>query len=186
MNLTSPTPSSKYAKIIIDDNPTLPSDIPSFKVLMHEQLAATATDSIEGSTILAKEISKSLVVDLLKSKENTKKFGILLGDILKFDSILEPTRALIYWSINTQTSMLNLERMSSNGLAQYLAYQPTLAASSNWMKNFIKDKYFIDQLSLPYFTWLLPNQDYCIQPVVNLIVYFLPRQKVQLSYFLSY
>lgn len=170
--------SGKYAKILVEDGPSLPSDIPSFKVLVHEQLAASASDSIEGSKIIAQEISKSLVVDLLRSKENPQKFGMILGDVLKFDSILQPTRALIYWSLNTETSLKNMEILSAMGLSQALVHPQTKTSTSILLSNFLVDKYFINQISAPYFQWLLMDRDYCIKPLAGLILWSLPPQKV--------
>lgn len=170
-------PASKYAKIVMDDGPSLPSDIPSFKVLIHEQLAQSASNSIEGSTLLAQEISKSLVVDLLRSKENTKKFGVLLGDIFKFDSILEPTRSLIYWSIQTDASMSALGNMSAAGLGQFLLQPTTIKLTNSMFSNYLRDDYFISHISKPYFTWLLTDRDYCIHPLVALAEYHMRTQK---------
>lgn len=169
---------SKYAKVVIDDRPSLPADMPSFKVMIHEQLAASASNSIEGSTILAKEISKSLVVDLFRSNENPRKFGILLGDIFKFDNIRSPTRELIYWSIQTDSTIGNLNALSSSAMVRGLAASSSRIYSATWMVNFIKDAYFFHDLSLPYFSWLLKDHEYCINPLISLASYFIPLQKV--------
>lgn len=169
---------SKYAKVVIDDRPSLPADMPSFKVMIHEQLAASASNSIEGSTILAKEISKSLVVDLFRSNENPRKFGILLGDIFKFDNIRSPTRELIYWSIQTDSTIGNLNALSSSAMVRGLAVSSSRIYSATWMVNFIKDAYFFHDLSLPYFSWLLKDHEYCINPLISLASYFIPLQKV--------
>lgn len=86
-----------YAELISDGS--LPSDLPTIKVLINDSLATTAVDQLRDSQVAAHELSKSLIVDVLTDKHTPPKLGIILQSIFSYESLLQPTRDLIYWSI---------------------------------------------------------------------------------------
>lgn len=65
-----------YAEIITDK--AMPADVPPIKVLINDQLAATAVDTLRDSQALAHELSKELVVDYLTNKHSPAHVGTQL------------------------------------------------------------------------------------------------------------
>ncbi|RYG99098.1 hypothetical protein EON65_50635 [archaeon] len=65
-----------YAEIVTDK--PLPADVPPIKVLINEQLAATAVDTLRDSQALAHELSKELVVDYLTNRNSPAHLGMCI------------------------------------------------------------------------------------------------------------
>jgi hypothetical protein len=91
-----------YAELISEKS--LPADLPPIKVLINESLATSAVDQIRDSHHIANELSKELVMDMLTDKKSPEKLGTLLKHVFKYESLLQPTRELIYWSLKLPTT----------------------------------------------------------------------------------
>ena len=170
-------PISFYAEIITDK--TLPTDIPPIKVLIHEQIVSTATDSIRDSEIVVNQLSKSLILEFLNNPSSPEKLGTLLRYVLGYEYLLQPTRELIYWSLKNSYTKRYIDNFShsttlkwidSNGANSIkLALIPWLNISS--------------YSSLATLTrWSLRQHDMVIMPFTEIAVQSLPYAKVILLY----
>ena len=88
-------------------------DIP-VQILVKETLTSTALDALEDSEEVVKAISKSLVMDILKDSETPGQLGTLLSYIFTSETVLSPTRELIYWSLFLPPTMKNITLFSKS------------------------------------------------------------------------
>jgi len=89
-----------YAEIIgVDD---ISRGLRPVKVLVNESFVASALDSIKAalnSHDLANSLAKDLVINILDASDNRPKLGKWLQYIFDYESVRNPTRWLVYWSI---------------------------------------------------------------------------------------
>lgn len=173
-----------YADIVIDGS-DLPSELPSIKVLIHDQLAATAIDSLEGSKILAHEISKSLVTDLLQRPQNTKQFGVLLKEIFEFEYMQRPTRDLIYWSIQTNSSFHYTYELAKYNLKEVMMLPHSAKQVASLTGCAISHKQTIRNIHIPYIQWILGHPTFTRQPCNQFVKEYLLEAQVFIQCFLS-
>lgn len=173
---TSTSPQRKKYVDIVDDGKE--SSTSSFKVLIHEQLAIKAVDSLEGSKILANQISKSLVVDLLRSKESTTQFSLLLNHIFLQENVLMPTRELIYWSALSPQQFVSTLSVSKCGLQHYCVQPETTRDLSNLLSGLVGYSNFVKNIYLPFTCWILRDKAIVIDPLAGLINWSLPLAQV--------
>jgi hypothetical protein len=96
-----------YAEIVSEGDD---SEISApLKVFVYETLTSSAVDSIRDSQQLANELAKSLVIEVLDKKENIGKLGELLEYTFASDTVLSPTRELIYWSLKLDSTSSNIK-----------------------------------------------------------------------------
>jgi hypothetical protein len=96
----------RYAEIVIEtDNAN--KEIKNLLVLVNDslsvntQLSSAAVDSMKDSQEIANDLARSLVMEVLHGKNNTRKLGELLQYTFAYETVLAPTRDLIYWSLAT-------------------------------------------------------------------------------------
>eukprot|EP01031_Cornospumella_fuschlensis_P028915 gene28915-34894_t len=157
-----------YAEIITDK--ALPADVPPIQVLINEQLAATAVDTIRDSQALAHELSKKLVVDYLTNKCSSEHFGIMMKVATSYESILKPTRDLIYWSLQFDSIASNAKSIIKK---DYIPVEAVSVLAQDWLKRPVTKKDVI----VPLLTWTFQQPDVCVEPLRDVIMDWLPTSK---------
>eukprot|EP01031_Cornospumella_fuschlensis_P032744 gene32744-39584_t len=159
-----------YAEIITDK--ALPADVPPIKVLINEQLAATAVDTIRDSQALAHELSKKLVVDYLTNKNSSEHVGIVLKVATSYESILKPTRDLIYWSLQFPCSIDPIAT-NAKSIINYIPVETVSILAQDWLKHPVTKKDII----VPLLTWTFQQPDVSVEPLRDVMVDWLPTSK---------
>jgi hypothetical protein len=173
-----------FAEIISDRG--LPMDIPPIKVLINKRVADSFADSIKDSHLLAHELSKSLLLEFF-AKENTSsrhQFGTFLHDIFQNESILLPTRQLIYWSLTTPSVETSVYEFTKIQTCYWIKnYSPAIIsdALTSWITYPITSK----TIFVPSLVDLLRSEPYIINPSIDLATHYLPYSKVEKLLFLS-
>jgi len=155
--------------------------LPPISTLVNEQINAAAVDSIRDSQDIANEMAKKLILDALSDEKNTAELGKLLQYIFAANSVLVPTRELIYWSImlpNAMESSLFQARSQRN---YWLENKEGRALSRDQLV-FIIDWWLRETTSKdlvvkPLLDWTLQQKLITIDPLCNLVVESLPYAK---------
>jgi hypothetical protein len=102
--------SSSYAELISNpssqNNQRLPIKV-YIGEQINEQITNSAVDSIRDSQQQVQELAKSVVLEILTNPTNQSSLGLLLNDMFLYESILAPTRDLIYWSLTFDETIYN-------------------------------------------------------------------------------
>jgi hypothetical protein len=158
-------------------NPILPKN--QIKDLLNEQISSTAVDSLRDSQQVANEMAKTIIYDVLKDKDTKGKFGELLQFLFAYESVLHPTRWLVYWSLNLDSTMNSIEYQTKWQIDYWAKLDPTLSLKSSlldssiyWLKTSEARKYHID----PLLMWTL-QQKTVVDPVAGIVVDALPYIK---------
>ena len=111
-------------------------DTDLMKHLVQDTLTSSAVDSLRESQQLANSIAKSLVLEVLTRTENRGKLGELLQYTFAADTVLTPTRELLYWSLELEHTFKNIvwqvqwHRNYWLGLSSFDGYQSDVALSA--------------------------------------------------------
>lgn len=81
--------------------------IPGIQLLVNDTLAITALEGIKDSHDLAQSIAKQLVVQVLTTPIYKNQFADILKYIFSYESILSPTRWLVYWALDGRDCLSN-------------------------------------------------------------------------------
>jgi hypothetical protein len=79
-----------------------------FVLLMKDSVASSVADSIFNAHDAAHEVAKELVIEVLQNKDNLKNLDILLRKVLIEESVLSPTRDLVYYYLHSDVIMRNI------------------------------------------------------------------------------
>ena len=170
-----------YAEIVTKEQKRYNGEIlPPIKVLLNETLASQAVDSIKDSKAVVNEVAKSVITDILNHKSTPKRFGLILKDVFSNESVLSPTRWLVYWSLDLESTFKSLmgqsnwqiEHFSKNYGFTLLQTQAILLLSSPEFRKV--------QVN-PLLQWTMKQQDIAIDPLAEVVKWILPFNKVLLS-----
>ena len=109
---------------------------PGLRNLVHDTITSQAVDELKRSQQMANDLAKSLILEVLKRKENRGKLGELLQYTFAADTVLTPTRELIYWSLELEQTFKNIvwqvqwHRNYWLGLSSFDGYQSDVALSA--------------------------------------------------------
>eukprot|EP01039_Chlorochromonas_danica_P008286 gene8286-9136_t len=172
---TTVAKASFYAELLSDKG--LPSDLPPIKVLINDQLATTAVDQLRDSQVAAHELAKNLVIDMLRDKDSPKKLGTLLQYVFKYESLLQPTRDLLYWSLRLPTTYSPIySQLKYTFNYAESAQQEQLAALS---KSWLLDPQTKREIIIPLFKWNLEDEETTIKPLASLLGEVVPTYKAE-------
>ena len=118
--------------------------IPGIQLLVNDTLAITALEGIKDSHDLAQSIAKQLVLQVLTTPIYQDQFADILKYIFSYDSVLSPTRWLVYWSLSGRDCKSNLIYQSKWQLNYWMHDQEPIGA-----KNFS-----VDQINSGIASWL--------------------------------
>ena len=109
---------------------------PGLRNLVHDTITSQAVDELKRSQQMANDLAKSLILEVLGRKENRGKLGELLQYTFAADTVLTPTRELIYWSLELEQTFKNIvwqvqwHRNYWLGLSSFDGYQSDVALST--------------------------------------------------------
>lgn len=165
-----------YAEIVSEEQSK--SGVPPLKVLLHEQLTSSAIDSLRDSHAIANDLAKKLSLDILKEPETLGKFGQLLGYIFAYESVLYPTRLLIYWSIGTDVAFKNAIIQTKWQIGRW---QRTVGPNQvNYLVRNLLQNDDIKKLSIKPLIKMVFEIEAVKQPLTNIIVDVLPHAQVEI------
>jgi hypothetical protein len=118
--------------------------IPGIQLLVNDTLAITALEGIKDSHDLAQSIAKQLVVQVLTTPIYQDQFADILKYIFSYESVLSPTRWLVYWSLGGEDCKSNLIYQSKWQLNYWMHDKEPIGA-----KNFS-----VDQINSGIASWL--------------------------------
>jgi hypothetical protein len=146
--------------------------------IINNQIASTAADSIRESDIIVKDYAKALIMDTLNDKESRAKVGIILQGILAHEPVLQPTRALVYWGVQSESSVNNLAWQSKYGLNQWVDLYGEKVVSKASV-DYLDSMHAQHIVIKPILLWVLKQKAWCQDPAAANVVYSLPWAKVQ-------
>lgn len=146
--------------------------IPPVRVILNE----IAIDSLRDSQDFANQLAKSLILDTLMDRKSVTNFSEILKFIFSHESVLKPTRNLVYWSLtldNTYNNTYGLTKWQVNNWLHNYASDPLANITKNWIVS--EPAYYttIKPLIIP----LIKPGDINITPMTNVIVNALPYVK---------
>lgn len=167
-------------------NPTLDAHAPltpniqnaplnPIKGILNEQLSSTALDSLRDSQFAAHELAKSMIQNTLKAKKTKGQFGELLNYMFSYESVLYPTRWLVYWSLNSNDTVLNTTYQAKwqvDYWGKNSGKDEVIAASKLWLASSENRKECIN----PLMFWAL-NQKEVKDPIAAVVIDALPYIK---------
>jgi hypothetical protein len=168
-----------YAELISDKG--LPSDIPPIRVLINEQIASSAIDSIKDSQRIAHELSKSILLDYLDDEVSINQFGEFLKTIFGYESLQFSTRDLIYWSLSfpeVHKSIYSMTQYQTNEYFKSFGKPLVFSLFTSWLTSPVTYKHFF----IPQFTELLRNDENLVKPFAGLIASSIPNATASLVY----
>lgn len=150
-----------------------PEPVRKARVIINEQLASSAADSIKESQETANEMAKLFLLELFSDKENSAKLGVFLGDLFTHETVLHPTRELLFWSIATDHSMRNTEAYCQYLRDYWLRDEGSPATTKNIVD--LGEWWLLHPLSridivTPLITWTLEQPEMTIEPLAKRIV----------------
>jgi hypothetical protein len=177
------------------------------KQIVVETAVDSAVESLKDSQQLANEIAKELILQLLKTKENQGKLGQFLEYIFAYETVLSPTRELVYWSLAGRDCTTNLTILSKRQRDYWLAkppraltfdyhlltntrdYQvsqsmigagrPYTEANLLWLADWwLRDKESRETTVKPLLDWSLKLEEEVIKPVALMSAKSIPYNKV--------
>jgi hypothetical protein len=116
-----------YAELISEK--ALPADLPAVKVLINDRIASSAVDQLRDSEMLAQKLAKEVVFDLLNDRHSPERLGTLLKYVFSYESLLQPARDLLYWSLHLPQSYGSIYWMSKQSIQQMGQYEKQALAS---------------------------------------------------------
>lgn len=168
---------SFYAELISDK--ALPSELPSIKVFFNDQITSTAVDSLHDSEAVAQQLSKSLLLELLQDKKAISQFGIFLNHIFQFESLLLPTRSLIYWSLHLDPTVRATDSLVKSQASYHLAFNAELFRStSGAVANWLLSEKTSEEVLSPLIRNTLKQDATVVGPAAKLSASSMPLAKV--------
>lgn len=184
------------------------------RVLVHETLSSSAVDTIRDSQQLANELAKVVVLEVLGRKENQNKLGLFLQYIFASDTVLSPSRELIFWSLAFPETFSNLiycakwhrnywigrsslncwhfddNQITNNNhawdLGQHGDREHIQAAVVKLTAQWLDDPTSRTEVATPLLDWTLQQQEFVISPLAVVIAEAIPWAKVfKQNYFIS-
>lgn len=155
------------------------SDIGKSKLagrIVGEHISSTAVDSIRDSQESGNVLAKSKIMDVLKDKAAVTNFGELLNYSFSYESVLKPTRDLLYWSIQTEDCLKNLSNVSKSGIddwAKLRGKDDLIPPIKDWV---LSKQTRIVTIN-PLLTYTLRDKSLSLEPLSQIVIDILPYTK---------
>ena len=162
--------------------------LPPMKILLNKHITSTAVDSIRDSIKDSKDylnmLARELLLGILHDNKNQHIFGDFLKYTFSYESVLLPTRELVYWSLYQTDTFQTIQSYINYQVLQIIS--PTASLSHNIIKKSIvnsaiyniNDKAFKTCTLNPLIVWTLQQRDIVIDPLSKIIIDALPYVKV--------
>jgi hypothetical protein len=148
------------------------------KVILNEQIASTAVDSIRESHDLVKALAKDLILDVLNDPNNPKKLGVFINHTLSFESVLYPTRDLIYWTLKLDSSHKNF-LFQSKWQVNYWMKNNGCYSIVNLSECWLNSSDSKDTTIIPFLQSVLTDKNTVADPLAKIISTALPLAQVR-------
>ena len=161
-----------YAELISREN------IPPIKVYLNRHISSSAVESLKDSEALAMQLAKQLVIETLTEKEMPNKFGELLRYIFAYESIRQPTRWLVYWSLNENSNVRYMNTFTRWQLDWWMQNGgvPQVGSLCDW---WLRDRQSREATINPLLKWTLRQRETVVNPTTAIVVSSLPYAKVR-------
>ena len=159
-------------------------NIPPMKILLNNYITSSTVDSIRDSMKDSKEylnmLSRELLLGILHDNKNQHIFGDFLKYSFSYESILLPTRELIYYSLNVNNTYHIISSYLNNEILRIIKNEnnyinKTIVNSSIYH---IHDNFFKSYTFYPLIIWTIEQQEIVIDPLTKIIRSALPYTKV--------
>lgn len=167
-----------------DDNYQNQKNIPPMKILLNNYITSSTVDSIRDSMKDSKEylnmLSRELLLGILHDNKNQHIFGDFLKYSFSYESILLPTRELIYYSLYDNNTYHIISLYLNNEILRIINtdnnnIKKSIVNSSIYN---IHDKIFKSYTFYPLVIWTIEQQEIVIDPLTKIIRNALPYTKV--------
>ena len=159
-------------------------NIPPMKILLNNYITSSTVDSIRDSMKDSKEylnmLSRELLLGILHDNKNQHIFGDFLKYSFSYESILLPTRELIYYSLNDTNTYHMISSYLNNEILRIINNENNYIKKSlvNSSIYHIHDKFFKSYTFYPLIIWTIEQQEIVIDPLTKIIRSALPYTKV--------
>ncbi len=152
-----------------------PMNLPPLKLVINDQIAISASDSLKDSQRIVDSLAKSMTLELF-GDENRENFGTMLRHILNLNYTQEPIREMVLWSLKNA----NLQRSFSHLCKTNALYKLQSVGDSPQVFHQIETILSDQGASLLRLNiiWLLKHESMTVIPLANLAVEILPSHKV--------
>lgn len=160
-------------------------DIAPIKAMLNDHISSSAIDTIRDSQVAANELAKTIIIEYFDNKQSAKQFGDMLSYTFSYESVLKPTRDLLFWSIDADSSKAHVYQQAKAGLYDWCAAsgKDQLAeASSHWLRQ--KDNMRVSVS--PMLLWSLRQKTVSEDPLADVVVHALPFTKAAVVDSLQY
>lgn len=179
---------SKQITAEIIGNYTEDGKLKPIRVILTDQIAASAVDSMKDSKDLANQLAKDLVVEILQTPKNHTVFSEMLQKIVGEEGFNEYTRSLVYWALHSKESVdysiilmkaqveyyLNIHRSSLRDPKEFTMLDLASSVISWWLNSHETKKTTI----IPLLEWTLKQSDIVIDPLSEVVSDMGPYLKV--------
>lgn len=144
--------------------------------IVREHISFTAVVSIRDSQETGNELAKTKVMDALKDPASIIEFGELLKYSFSYESVLKPTRDLLYWSIQSEDTFRNLMHVSRGGIddwAKSRGKDDLIYPIKQWVLSKESRIYTIN----PILTWSIREKSISLEPLSKIVIDILPYTK---------
>lgn len=95
-------------------------DVKNIKDLFNSQLQQKAVNSIRDSETVVNDLAKALLIDVFLNPGNRGNLGNALQYLFTHETVLKPTRELVYWSVNSSDSQHQILNLSKSQVSYWL------------------------------------------------------------------
>jgi hypothetical protein len=154
-----------------------------------EMVTATAVDSIRDSESTFHNLAKVLLIDIFQNPEHRGNLGNALKYLFSSETVLKPTRELIYYSLHLKDCQnqcfVQAKQQSSYWLrdpaGQKYLMQPLLVDSIAWYLSLSSDR---RAMIIPLVQWtIFTEETHTIKNLTAITAAELPKHKVSYIYF---
>ena len=150
--------------------------LPQPSGIVREHISSTAVDSIRDSQQTGNELAKANIMEVLKDKKSIIQFGELLSYSFSYESVLKPTRDLIYWSIQTEDSLKSLAHVSQSGIEDWSKSRGKIDLTPP-IKQWVLSRETRIVTINPLLTWTLREKSLSLEPLAVAVIDVLPYTK---------
>ena len=153
------------------------------QTIINDQLST----SIKGAANLAKLEAKEMILSTLQTPENIHKFGHFLHNILGYDSVINSTTELIYWSLFLPSTYNNtLVLLKYNVIDYWLNDIPlgrpyTHQLMIEWIEWWIQDPVTYTDVIAPLIYWTLVEKEMTEIPLKQTLIQAMQSPQIKVN-----
>jgi hypothetical protein len=136
-------------------------------IIINQQLTSSAVDQLKDSQEIANYFAKSLILEYFQAPESPGQLGEFLQSLFSYDSIITPTRELIYWSLLQSDTRNNINILTKKQLQYWLKEEGvdyTHKITVDFFDWWLRHPLTCSDTIMPLVTWSLTQQDLAVKP----------------------